>query len=82
MSAKLARAEHASLVVCGHSHVPFIGQDKGITVFNPGSIGPRRFSLADRVRHDRGHADRRAPRARQLRDRRGVEPAVTTTGGT
>lgn len=43
--AKIARAENASLVVCGHSHVPFIGQDKGITVFNPGSIGPRRFSL-------------------------------------
>jgi len=43
--AKIARAEKASLVVCGHSHVPFIGQDKGITVFNPGSIGPRRFSL-------------------------------------
>lgn len=43
--AKIARAERASLVVCGHSHVPFIGQDKGITVFNPGSIGPRRFSL-------------------------------------
>ncbi len=43
--AKLARAEKASLVVCGHSHVPFIGQDRGITVFNPGSIGPRRFHL-------------------------------------
>lgn len=43
--AKLARAEGASLVVCGHSHVPFIGQDRGITVFNPGSIGPRRFHL-------------------------------------
>jgi putative phosphoesterase len=43
--AKIARAEKASLVVCGHSHVPFIGLDKGITVFNPGSIGPRRFSL-------------------------------------
>ncbi len=43
--AKIARAEQASLVVCGHSHVPFIGRDKGITVFNPGSIGPRRFSL-------------------------------------
>jgi len=43
--ARVARAEHASLVVCGHSHVPFIGQDKGITVFNPGSIGPRRFQL-------------------------------------
>ncbi|MFN0248433.1 MAG: metallophosphoesterase family protein [Kofleriaceae bacterium] len=43
--AKLARAERASLVVCGHSHVPFIGVDKGISMFNPGSIGPRRFQL-------------------------------------
>lgn len=43
--ARLARAEKASLVVCGHSHVPFIGGDRGLTVFNPGSIGPRRFSL-------------------------------------
>ncbi len=43
--AKLARAEKASLVVCGHSHVPFIGVDRGLTIFNPGSIGPRRFTL-------------------------------------
>jgi putative phosphoesterase len=43
--AKLAHAENAKLVVCGHSHVPFIGVDKGITVFNPGSIGPKRFAL-------------------------------------
>lgn len=43
--ARMARAEKASLVVCGHSHVPFIGQEAGLTVFNPGSIGPRRFSL-------------------------------------
>jgi predicted phosphodiesterase len=32
-------------VICGHSHVPFIGRDRGIGVFNPGSIGPRRFHL-------------------------------------
>lgn len=44
-AARLARAERASLVMCGHSHVPFIGQDKGLTVFNPGSVGPRRFQL-------------------------------------
>jgi hypothetical protein len=25
--------------------VPFFGSDRGLTVFNPGSIGPRRFSL-------------------------------------
>jgi putative phosphoesterase len=43
--ARMAKAEGAQLVVCGHSHVPFIGRDQGLTVFNPGSIGPRRFSL-------------------------------------
>ena len=43
--ARVARSERASLVVCGHSHVPFIGQDRGLSVFNPGSIGPRRFQL-------------------------------------
>jgi putative phosphoesterase len=43
--ARLARAEAASLVVCGHSHVPFIGGERGLTVFNPGSMGPRRFGL-------------------------------------
>lgn len=42
---KLASVERASLVVCGHSHVPFIGRDRGIAMFNPGSVGPRRFSL-------------------------------------
>ena len=40
-----ARTEKASLVVCGHSHVPFIGQDRDLAVFNPGSVGPRRFAL-------------------------------------
>jgi putative phosphoesterase len=40
-----ARAENASLVICGHSHVPFIGKDQELYVFNPGSIGPRRFQL-------------------------------------
>lgn len=43
--ARMAEAEGASLVACGHSHVPFIGVDRGIVVFNPGSIGPRRFRL-------------------------------------
>ena len=44
-AARLARADRASLVICGHSHVPFIGQDRDLAVFNPGSIGPRRFQL-------------------------------------
>ena len=43
--ARMARAEGANLVVCGHSHVPFIGRDRDLTVFNPGSVGPRRFQL-------------------------------------
>jgi putative phosphoesterase len=43
--ARMAQAEGAALVVCGHSHVPFIGTDRGLIVFNPGSIGPRRFAL-------------------------------------
>jgi putative phosphoesterase len=42
---RLAREHDATLVVCGHSHVPFIGRDRGIFVFNPGSVGPRRFGL-------------------------------------
>lgn len=44
-AARHARAAGANLIVCGHSHVPFIGRDQGLTVFNPGSIGPRRFTL-------------------------------------
>jgi uncharacterized protein len=43
--ARRARAVEAALVICGHSHVPFIGRDAGIGIFNPGSIGPRRFHL-------------------------------------
>jgi putative phosphoesterase len=42
---RTAKAAEASLVVCGHSHVPFIGEDRGLVMFNPGSAGPRRFSL-------------------------------------
>ena len=41
----LARQHGAALVVCGHSHVPLIAADGDLAVFNPGSVGPRRFSL-------------------------------------
>jgi uncharacterized protein len=44
-AAGLAHEAGAKLIVCGHSHVPFIGRDRGLTVFNPGSIGPRRMHL-------------------------------------
>ena len=43
--AKQARAVGASLIVCGHSHVPFLTQERGLTLFNPGSMGPRRDAL-------------------------------------
>lgn len=43
--AELAARHGARVVVCGHSHVPFLGRDRGLTVFNPGSIGPRRMHL-------------------------------------
>jgi putative phosphoesterase len=44
-AARLAQQSGAKLIVCGHSHVPFIGRDRGLMVFNPGSIGPRRMHL-------------------------------------
>lgn len=44
-AAELANEAGAKLIVCGHSHVPFMGRDRGLTVFNPGSIGPRRMHL-------------------------------------
>jgi uncharacterized protein len=44
-AARLATERGASMVVCGHSHVPFLGRDRGMVVFNAGSVGPRRFHL-------------------------------------
>jgi uncharacterized protein len=44
-AAAVARAAGASLLVCGHTHIPFIGRDRGLTIFNPGACGPRRFHL-------------------------------------
>jgi hypothetical protein len=37
--AKLAKADHASLVVCGHSHVPFIGRDQDLCSLANGISG-------------------------------------------
>ncbi len=44
-AARMAQAANAGLVVCGHSHVPFLGSDRGIAIVNAGSIGPKRFVL-------------------------------------
>lgn len=42
---RLALAERADVVVAGHSHVPFVGRQRELVLFNPGSLGPRRFQL-------------------------------------
>lgn len=44
-AARLAEEQDADLVICGHSHMPLIGRQGRIGIFNPGSIGPRRFLL-------------------------------------
>ncbi len=38
-------AEGVDVVVCGHSHQPRMETEDGVLYFNPGSCGPRRFSL-------------------------------------
>jgi predicted phosphodiesterase len=38
-------AASASVVVCGHSHKPTVTERDGVQFVNPGSAGPRRFSL-------------------------------------
>lgn len=38
-------AEPVQVVVTGHSHKPRVEQREGILFVNPGSAGPRRFSL-------------------------------------
>lgn len=36
---------HADVVVCGHSHKPRVEERDGLLLVNPGSAGPRRFTL-------------------------------------
>ncbi len=38
-------ATEITTVIYGHSHKPDIGYSDGVLYFNPGSAGPRRFSL-------------------------------------
>jgi putative phosphoesterase len=38
-------AAEISIIVSGHSHQPVIQRRKGVLYLNPGSAGPRRFSL-------------------------------------
>lgn len=38
-------AESVDMVISGHSHIPRITETDGVVFLNPGSAGPRRFSL-------------------------------------
>lgn len=38
-------AEAIAMVISGHSHMPSIVERNGVLFLNPGSAGPRRFSL-------------------------------------
>ena len=38
-------AAGVAVVVSGHSHKPAIEMEEGVMYLNPGSAGPRRFSL-------------------------------------
>lgn len=38
-------AAQVDVVISGHSHKPLIERKKGVMYLNPGSAGPRRFSL-------------------------------------
>ncbi len=42
---ELALPTQVQVVVTGHSHKPSVAQREGVLFVNPGSAGPRRFSL-------------------------------------
>jgi putative phosphoesterase len=41
----LLRQHPAQIVVFGHSHIPVLGADRNVHLFNPGSAGPSRMGL-------------------------------------
>jgi len=41
----LLRENPARIVIYGHSHMPFLGKQQDIVLFNPGSAGPPRMGL-------------------------------------
>jgi predicted phosphodiesterase len=51
------RRAGVAAVICGHSHRPVIEERDGVLFVNPGSAGPRRFTLpvaTARLRVERG----------------------------
>jgi uncharacterized protein len=51
-------AEDVDVVVTGHTHAPLVRRVGGVVYINPGSAGPRRFSLPVAVGELVLHADR------------------------
>jgi len=41
----LLRQHPAQVVIFGHSHLPFLGTEGKVCLFNPGSAGPPRWGL-------------------------------------
>lgn len=37
--------ENISVIIAGHSHKPNVAEKNGVLILNPGSAGPRRFTL-------------------------------------
>ena len=44
-------ADVFQVVVSGHSHKPVVEERRGVIYLNPGSAGPRRFTLPVSVAH-------------------------------
>jgi len=59
---RLIEQRMPDVVVFGHSHQSYIGNWRGTLLFNPGSAGPKRFSLPRTVGLIELYEDRIAPR--------------------
>jgi predicted phosphodiesterase len=56
-----AQADKATLILCGHTHVPRIVQLRGITIVNPGSVGLPAYDDIHPFKH---HVETASPHAR------------------
>ncbi len=68
------RAAGVAAVVAGHSHRPRLEETEGVLYFNPGSAGPRRFSLPISVGRLRVARGRIAAEIIELRDAGAAPP--------
>jgi putative phosphoesterase len=59
---RLIEQRMPDVVVFGHSHQSYMGNWRGTLLFNPGSAGPKRFSLPRTVGLIELHEDRIDPR--------------------